>query len=766
MPKFPANFWTCSVRQYVYQFNKKWAVKKQGSTALLPSLPPTAPLPSLPPAKPASTTSVRRTLKRPRTLATSASNSAASSGSATSEPPLKKHEHAYRIALWDKQLDEISAGRAGLETLGHILSVSDHPDSEQLGLPHETGPKTRAAGGVQPVQKSHGCSIMSLLDAVDTTEAFDDFDPDTSTTPPSEAAHPLRPLTPVPWGASSPVRPQDMGLGSQNLEETTTEPADKLLNKAEEPGPRIIDLNRPVDTFSEQDMTDIRRAADCFAVLSCHQEAFKLYITMLKRQHSDPEHYVGCSFWYLVVQCAYTARNTEHVEVIRNIICAEIHRPTALSATHRLFLLHMLLAFLSICNGNLEEAKPNLAEAQKLARAADQTLGSFLKALPLTDRCLDLPLYHSVLRLRSWELSFSTLKVEEYTQLEDHILTRVPGPFEFQPIVGFNNPCIRSCLYWCDKHLQSFSLWREDTEAASVHDNTNNGIDLDDTNTIFIRLWQRWNDSTAEDSDPWPLWMSETQTRMGISPTQLLMVVSRMIRHSHDSWAEPASSDSDLIRRLLKRHEYMLGESEMRLGKIFLDHYVFRRPKAPRCGSRCGASRMKRSWVGYIEDTLRVRFLNIGTPSTEPQSSNNILHAFVPLSPSVNQDALHTKQVSPTLASSFSSLDLSNFRRTGASAALRLSRFAGGSGSIPSLLSVGRSRNKMSIAGLSDLSTSLKSMSISGENWQRNRASSQVSSRVVRESASSMHHEHALDGPNQELGEEELDRMSIATWMR
>jgi len=62
---------------------------------------------------------------------------------------------------------------------------------------------------------------------------------------------------------------------------------------------RTIDRNRPIETFSAQDIADIKHAAECLSVLCFDQEAFALYATILTPQLVDPT-YRDETFWYLV----------------------------------------------------------------------------------------------------------------------------------------------------------------------------------------------------------------------------------------------------------------------------------------------------------------------------------------------------------------------------------------------------------------------------------------------------------------------------------
>jgi len=204
------------------------------------------------------------------------------------------------------------------------------------------------------------------------------------------------------------------------------------------------------------------------------------------------------------------------------------------------------------------------------------------------------------------------------------------------------------------------------------------------------------------------------------------MVVSRMIVAFHDEflfppWSITKADSKDylcLIRRFCRTCEYLLGESDLERGRRFLSQYIWRNTTTPWLDLRGGdCLRLDReSVVEQVEATLMVRFPSLGSPSTEESDIQARLSAF-PLAPLKDKRNLHRgpaaagKQLSPTLASSLSSLDLAMFKKTAVKAA-RSRVFPWKPSSAPSSVLRGISGR---FPGLRGLTRSLKSMSISGD---------------------------------------------------
>jgi hypothetical protein len=711
-----------SERQYVYQLSK-WGVRKQvrGLTAAAGN-------------SPAALDDVhdhQDQLKRRRPSASVRSFSSADSGIV--KPPKKKIEQNFtgpRKLLFDSLIDDAEHG--SVERVHSCWTKSVSPtttNTSNTSCPESSGiPEAKSETLDLPADDYN--NIWSIIAAA----AEEAFHADAAIVPLTlpDCTPSTQILAPSTWIRASGqclFPPMLLECGTVGLLGGGVGGMSPVLSPtASAQTIRSIDHDRPVDTFSGQDIADIKQAAECLAIFCCYQEAFELYITILKRQFSDPT-YRGTSFWYLLIQCVHTASSPEHVAVVRNIVHREIDRFKAshdVSHAHQ-FLVHMLLAF--ICNRvrNPDGMQQNLCDARVHAGTHDVGFSALLTCLPSDDRSLDLVLYHNFLRVRAGDscdlISPAAFKFTSFGPLpekmlhhEDHILIRAPGPFEIQENGRMANPCIRSCLVWCNKALQvmvSLSItpgildFREDGIVAWA-----------ETNALFIALWEHWAEKRSSDKS---IWMSETQARMGISASELLLLVCRSIHDLYNAWMPPGprQSEAKLLRHLRTRAESMLCESDLQLAKRFLDQYVARNtvtmwPPPRRVVQNLEKARM----IKCFEKVLHVKFPNLGVTSM-----NLINSVLVPLKDEIHHEqqdelpvvVLKAQQPSPTLASSLSSIDLSNFKKTRVSAALQLRKFARGSSSTLSLLSLGRSGNKVSITGISDLSTSLRSMSISSD---------------------------------------------------
>ena len=154
------------------------------------------------------------------------------------------------------------------------------------------------------------------------------------------------------------------------------------------------------------------------------------------------------------------------------------------------------------------------------------------------------------------------------------------------------------------------------------------------------------------------------------------------------------------------------------MARVFLGEYLRRNNsvKWPHKGpteQKNERARMIRSF----EQAMLVRFPEL---HISRELTNSIL---VPTERANFPAVSKAQQRSPALAGSLKSNDLSSFRRAGVRAKLQLNKMARGSWSTSSFLSRGGSLSGMSIAGISDISASFRSLSIHSESVSGNRAS-------------------------------------------
>jgi len=161
------------------------------------------------------------------------------------------------------------------------------------------------------------------------------------------------------------------------------------------------------------------------------------------------------------------------------------------------------------------------------------------------------------------------------------------------------------------------------------------------------------------------------------------------------------------------------------LARRFLRLHLHRNTVAEWLRRRSGVWRLdKASLNHYLETALRVQFPEFDVISDLTNSA--LAPAEIGNISSVDKAQ---QQQSPTLANSLKSDDLSHFRKISVHAMLQLSKLARGSWSTSSFLSQSGSRSRISIAGISDITASFRSMSIHSGNASGKRAlSPQVAS--------------------------------------
>ncbi|KAK5656025.1 hypothetical protein OQA88_5164 [Cercophora sp. LCS_1] len=382
-----------------------------------------------------------------------------------------------------------------------------------------------------------------------------------------------------------------------------------------EPGVRVIRHGQLVDTLTTRDTWDIGLAADLLSAIGCSKDAFELYTTLLKRYHLGPS-FCDAGFWYYVVQCTYAAVTPEHLEIARHIIEREQQRfqDTNVHSDHPCGLvLQRLSAVISgkasategVSGDNMHDRTRTRTRTTKAKPENNSPpLKKMLDHLPQEDRSLDLLLYHAALQHRDSaaaqptspvSLDFTPYTYPTSTSLcpfESDILRQRPGPFELDCNDGrFANPCLRTCVHWCAEKLDTLA---ELPSTPGADDRCPNmmAIGWAEATSLFFVLWKHLiKESPGYSSDDWSrfivassprsslngidaqLWIGETQRRMGISPTLLLMLVCRVIHDGYDNG--PAGSNrGELLPRLRQNAEKLLEHTDRNLGRRFLRQYI------------------------------------------------------------------------------------------------------------------------------------------------------------------------------------------------
>lgn len=309
-----------------------------------------------------------------------------------------------------------------------------------------------------------------------------------------------------------------------------------------------LDFDRDVETYSTEEMAKIRHAAEYLHCLDLEEEAFKLRVLVLKRYQAIPPSRSSRAsrraVFGAILACARCASITRHCVIVQTLLNKELENASARARANALvdkrsaavfgssfsfalggtgpakvsrlepFLIHMFLAETSF--RDFQDA----ATARQLDLALEQVVGAggwpeMLAELPDDDRSLDLLLYHQLVRalsphcdlLEPTALSELRPASDSVRELEDALLTRHPGPFEMDegsggvgnPFRAMRNPCLRSCLAWICRELETLSSLTRTWAKMQQVGIANTGSAWLETTVLFTCLWDRWH-ATAPDT--------------------------------------------------------------------------------------------------------------------------------------------------------------------------------------------------------------------------------------------------------------------------
>jgi len=97
------------------------------------------------------------------------------------------------------------------------------------------------------------------------------------------------------------------------------------------------------------------------------------------------------------------------------------------------------------------------------------------------------------------------------------------------------NPCIRSCLYWCERQI---TVTKPEVVIKIVSEGFDSAV-----YGLFTGLWKFWNASPLQGE----VWMTQTEDGMGISSSELLFVLCKCIRWA---WIDQRQTRLEAMRML------------------------------------------------------------------------------------------------------------------------------------------------------------------------------------------------------------------------
>lgn len=487
---------------------------------------------------------------------------------------------------------------------------------------------------------------------------------------------------------------------------------------------RAITAERPVSTYTADDICHIQLAAEYLEAMGYEEDAFSLYAILLKRLHEDyPRDRM--KFLHAIIDYSRCVSTPGHCEVIQHHLRDQAEQISKEGSSFLLyqFLLEMALAETCSRKYDTPAVKIHLRNARRLLQQNDDFNHCFTQVfnqLPRNNGSLDLVLYQSLRRVGDpyaenllprenpeefppWSIDISALEKTLY---------RVPGPFELNHR-EMGNPCIRLCLQWCyQKLLQLKSLSGPRMEVVSsdlVHEEQSTIVHR---TLLFTCLW-RISINEMGTSNPISgadTWMSRTHSRLGVNTTELLMITCAQIVHESSSsqGSEVIHIETELVQCLRQAAGRLLGQRDEVLVKRFLDAFVQYRTieegedesqwaKELRQKSRAGI-------MGQLENSLHTTF------SQTRELTAQLTLSTRRLSIQVAEAAKHMTMISSIRSSDSSLL---NFRKVKESMDKKVKKLK----EQPSMSSVSfgdsSRRSRFSIWTMSQLSQTMERTSIS-----------------------------------------------------
>lgn len=224
---------------------------------------------------------------------------------------------------------------------------------------------------------------------------------------------------------------------------------------------REISSNRPIDTYSDAEIKDMKLAADYLKVLTLEADAFGLYVLILKHYQSISKqlhHVVSAA----ALNCADSAGTAAHREIAKSLLSPKLDEDEEGTTNVERFLFRMLFAQIYSRECHFIAAADQMNYARRYGSSAH-----LISQLPAESRGLDLITYHNLMRCFSFDCDLTSIHLSgfhpdkvlstEKSKLVELMLDRTPGPFEIQ--FGFmKNPCIRSCVEWCNRETLRMTL--------------------------------------------------------------------------------------------------------------------------------------------------------------------------------------------------------------------------------------------------------------------------------------------------------------------
>lgn len=413
-------------------------------------------------------------------------------------------------------------------------------------------------------------------------------------------------------------------------------PVDAVQNQfSSRGGHRRIDLNQPVDELRDDEIRDIKSAADfLFAAKAC-EDSCTLYILLLKylRGLADRDRATETS---VIFCCVRSAAVKTHIVIARQLLEDALEEGSeANEDTAEVFLYRSLLSDISRKEGKDDKA----IRYKRLAMQSEFAKGSLDSPLPGTDRAADLAAYcqvKQVLSLRN--------RIKWHNPTVTNAKSPFPGPFEVSD-GRIRCQCLRDCLRWCISQLRS------DINATGTWGNLKSNSRMNDRHVeaigLFSELWERAQRSCIQGRAP--DWINNVEQELGLPPTEVVMVTSIMILGACptiDKLMILSVWYQAICERAVAGGMALLDKSDLDIARTFLEAYeIHLEPLTDRSHLRLARDYAR----AFIQRSLQLELPNIAYEAGA--DDDQVLEFERPVQQSL-----------VTVASSLSSAEMSSFR--------------------------------------------------------------------------------------------------------
>ncbi|KAK3353975.1 hypothetical protein B0T25DRAFT_223732 [Lasiosphaeria hispida] len=409
----------------------------------------------------------------------------------------------------------------------------------------------------------------------------------------------------------------------------------------------VIDCSKPADTFSYDQILTINVAADLLLHTHCYQDAFELYVLLIKWTTARPPcRFVDELATYAVLGCARSAITDAHISITQNLLNQRLaRRPAYAVDTAETFLCRSILSNLYWRSGDKTNAQThkNLALRSRLVETRSL---SCLAELP--NRSLDLVTYQVLVQVLVDEGKQAFIPA-----IKDSMVCLKPGPFGYSR-GKLSNTVLRGCLAWIRHAISSRGMdasWKN-LRTLDSKNNLRTGF-----MTLFCTVWGALRYRTEVNKVP--SWTQEAPFSLGISPTETLAAISLVLQHTAPSELRIIESDFPYhyLDAVLKAVDKALLLPPLKLATTFLDALgdIKRLFRPGSTTEQKAYNTLARDYVrAFVQKQLRLTLPPIPSPTTIPTQDRA---AF--MAPQTDHGAaVNTSDLFPALAESLRSRDL------------------------------------------------------------------------------------------------------------